>query len=110
MAAAKVVWERDKRDKTPVMLPYCLSQKYPEYRFSWPWAWLFPSHTTCRDPRTGLTVRFRMHEANIQRAVKEARRPLGISELPHELRHGYATHGHERGANPRGMQGYAVGR
>jgi hypothetical protein len=28
-----------------------------------------------------------MHEANVQRAVKEARRKLGISVLPHELRH-----------------------
>jgi integrase len=45
-----------------------------------------------------------MHEANVQRAVKDARRALGISILPHELRHGYATDCLERGTNPRAIQ------
>jgi hypothetical protein len=45
-----------------------------------------------------------MHEANVQRAVKYARRQLGICVLPHELRHGYATHCLERGVNPRAIR------
>jgi hypothetical protein len=86
------------------MLPHRLARKYPAYQFCWSWAWLFPAHHPCRDPRTGTIVRFRMHEANVQRAVKKASRQLGISVLPHELRHGYASHCLERGANPRAIQ------
>jgi hypothetical protein len=68
------------------MLPGGLAKKYPEYQFTWGWAWLFPAHNICRHPRTGVLVRYRMHEANVQRAVKYARRQLGICVLPHELR------------------------
>ena len=101
---ARVVWQRDKHNRTPVMLPNRLARKYPEYQFSWGWAWLFPAHNTCRDPRSGTIVRYRMHEANVQRAVKIARRKLGISVLPHELRHAYATDCLQRGTNPRAIQ------
>jgi site-specific recombinase XerD len=45
-----------------------------------------------------------MHEANVQQAVKEARRKLGISVLPHELRHGFATHSMNNGVSPRAIQ------
>jgi integrase len=106
MQVARAVWQRDKQNKTPLALPHCLARKYPEYRFSWGWAWLFPAHHPCRDPRTGTIVRYRMHEANVQRAVKYARRKLGISVFPHELRHGYATHCLERGHQ---SSGYSAG-
>jgi integrase len=104
MQSARVVWKQDKQNGTPLMLPHGLARKYPEYQFSWAWAWLFPSHHPCRDPRTGAIVRYRMHEVNVQRSVKHARLKLGISVLPHELRHGYATHCLERGTNPRAIQ------
>jgi integron integrase len=104
MRSARLVWQLDKENGTPLMLPHRLAKKYPEYQFSWRWAWLFPAHFPCRDPRTGTLVRYRMHETNVQRAVKRARRKLGISVLPHELRHGYATHCLERGTNPRAIQ------
>jgi hypothetical protein len=104
MQLARSVWESDKQDGMPVMLPNRLARKYPEYKFSWGWAWLFPAHHPCRDPRSGNIVRYRMHEVNVQRAIKHARRKLGISVLPHELRHGYASHCLERGTNPRAIQ------
>jgi integron integrase len=102
--AARVVWQRDKQDRMPLMLPHRLAKKYPEYQFSWGWAWLFPAHNPCRDPRSGTIVRYRVHEANVQRAVKHASRELGISVLPHELRHAFATDCLERGTNPRAIQ------
>lgn len=101
---AREVWRRDKQNGMPVMLPHRLATKYPEYLFAWSWAWLFPANYPCRDPRSNRLVRYRMHEANVQRAVRVARRKLGIAVVPHELRHGYATHCLERGINPRAIQ------
>jgi integron integrase len=104
MKNAHTVWQQDQQNRIPVTLPHQLASKYPDYQFFWPWAWLFPSHNTCFHPRTRLQVRYRMHEANLQRAVRDARRKLGISVMPHELRHGYATHSMENGVSPRAIQ------
>lgn len=104
MEFARSVWRRDVQNKLPLEIPHLLARKYPEYEFSWPWAWLFPQRWPCQHPRTGKLVRYRMHEANVQQAVKEARRKLGVMILPHELRHAYATHLLERGVNMKALQ------
>jgi len=102
--AARAVWQRDQKIHLPVALEHRLAEKYPEYQFAWPWAWLFPARWPCKHPRTGELVRYRMHEANVQRAIKEARRRIGIMVLPHELRHAYATHTLDRGVNIKALQ------
>lgn len=99
MTIACRTWEMDRRNGMPIALPHQLGKKYPEYRFARGWAWLFPQHRPCAHPRTGEMVRYRMHESAVQRAVKQARRTLGIAVVPHELRHAYATHSLGSGVN-----------
>lgn len=101
---AKAVSEQDRLARIPVALPGLLAQKYPHWQFSPKWAFLFPSRSTCKHPRTGETVRWRCHEANIQRAVRQAARPLDLDITPHHLRHAYATHCLNGGQNPRAIQ------
>jgi integron integrase len=104
VASAGVVWRRDQLNHVPVALPGQLAVKYPEAQYDWSWAWLFPARQPCVDKRKGRLVRWRFHEANIQRAVRRACRKSGLSILPHELRHAYATHCLNGGANPRAIQ------
>lgn len=102
LAYAKAVAEKDRLNKLPVKLPGLLATKYPHWQFSPKWAFLFPAHRPCEF--RGDVVRWRIHEANIQRAVRKAARPLGLDITPHHLRHAYATHCLNAGQNVRAIQ------
>jgi len=104
MAVARAVAQSDRLNRIPVKLPGLLATKYPHWQFSAKWAWLFPARDTCADPRSGTIVRWRCHEANVQRSIKAAARPLGLDITPHHLRHAYATHVLNRGGNVRAIQ------
>ena len=101
LAAAKLVWERD-QVRTPrlaIALPEQLAKKYPSAQYAWAWAWIFPARSWCTHPRTGQIVRWRLHEAAVQRHFREASarlaqagRPLPVPITPHVLRHGFGTH------------------
>lgn len=104
MDYAKGVAERDRVARLPVALPGLLAAKYPHWQFSAKWAWLFPAHKPCVHPRSEEVVRWRCHEANVQRCVRDAARPLGLDITPHHLRHAYATHCLNGGQNPRAIQ------
>ena len=106
LLAARALWEADQRAGIPVEVPGQLARKYRGAPFAWQWAWVFPSRTPCQHPRTGETVRWRMHECNIQRALKKAAKKLGLEGLasPHVLRHCWASHVLASGENIRAVQ------
>jgi len=100
MKRARLIWESDAEHRLPVQLPGALERKYKNAPLALQWSWVFPSKTACRHPRTGETVRWRMHEANIQKAVKAAATALGLdgAVTPHCFRHAYCTHVLDDGA------------
>lgn len=98
---ARAMWERDQRSGLEVQMPGLMRVKANGYARAWGWFWLFPAHGSCVCKRTQRTVRWRCHEANLQRAVKAAAEQVGLGGVitPHNLRHAYATHVIEMGGN-----------
>lgn len=103
---AKAMWKMDVTNGLPAALPNALSRKYPSRVSAWQWYWVFPQRSPCRHPRTNEMVRYRMHEANVQRAVRVAAKKVGLDGVitPHNLRHCYGTHVAESGQNMRSLQ------
>lgn len=101
---SSAIWRRDQSAQLPIQLPHQLAKKYPETQFAWQWAWVFPLRYPCRDPRDGRMVRWHMLTDTVQRAVKAARRHIGVMIVPHQLRHAYATHNLDRGVNMKALQ------
>jgi integrase len=103
---ARAMWKLDVANGLPIALPHALARKYPSRVSAWQWYWVFPQRSPCRHPRTGELVRYRMHESNVQRAVRIAARKVGLEGVitPHNLRHCYGTHVAESGQNMRSLQ------
>lgn len=103
---ARAVWRGDAAAGRPVSMPGLMGRKAPRLAFTEAWAWLFPAHHPSKHPRSGREERWRMHDVNVQRAVRAAAVKLGLAGrvTPHVLRHSYATHAHRDGAPLRDLQ------
>lgn len=103
----KLQWERDRIEGLPgVWLPEGLARKYPKAGESWEWQWLFPAREVSKDPASEVVRRHHLSDTTFQRILRKAAQSAGLNKrvTPHVLRHSFATHLLEGGADIRTVQ------
>ncbi len=107
IARARAFWEEDRANDVPgVALPGALGRKFSKSGKKWAWMWIFPMDHLSKDPESGMIRRHHLHPKTYGEAISRAAEKAGIGKrvTTHALRHAFATHFLDGGADIRTLQ------